>query len=51
VNAKALSIINKLAKTKSDDCVGGFYATFEVEESLVEEAKKFLKDLKKKGKK
>lgn len=47
MNKRALKIIKALAKTKSQDCVGGFYATFEVEEALVEEAKRFIKDIEK----
>jgi hypothetical protein len=47
MNPKALKIIKELAKIKGKDCVGGFYAIYEVEESLVEEAKQFVKDYKK----
>lgn len=48
---KGIKIIEALAKLKSQDCVGGFYAVYEVPEELVLEAKQYLKDIKKKGKK
>ena len=46
-NKRAIDIIRKLSKIKGEDCVGGFYAIYEVDESLIEEAKQLLKDIKK----
>lgn len=42
-----IKIIKALAKTKSKDCVGGFYEVWEVDQALVLAAQKFVKNMKK----
>ena len=47
---EAIEIIKAISQLKSQDCVGGFYAVFEVDEAIVLRAKKYIKNLKKEKK-